>query len=104
MTDLFVRHETVVVRRTPETSDCRYEDILPGRRIGHARTIARADVRITTSTVTVEIHPRANRTELIVTDQIAILDGGDTAKDRERGWGETLDRLPAALKASNAGS
>ena len=32
-----------------------------------------------------------------MTDQVAILDGGDTAKDRERGWGETLDKLPAAI-------
>jgi len=78
--------------------DCRYEDIVPDRRICYAMTIARGETRITTSMVTVEIVPMSAGTELTVTDQIAILDGGDTAKDRERGWGETLDRLPAVLR------
>jgi hypothetical protein len=32
-----------------------------------------------------------------VTDQLVILDGGDTAGDRERGWGETLDKLTGEL-------
>ena len=30
---------------------------------------------------------------------LAMLDGGDTATDRERRWGETLDQLQAALGA-----
>jgi len=80
--------------------DCRYEDIVPDRRICYAMTIARGDVRITTSMVTVEIQPRAERVELVVTDQIVILDGGDTARERERGWGETLDKLPPLLRAA----
>ncbi len=80
--------------------DCRYEDIIADRRLCYAMTIARGDIRITTSMVTIEINPKAGGTEMIVTDQIAILDGGDTAKDRERGWGETLDKLPAVLRGS----
>jgi len=32
-----------------------------------------------------------------VTDQLVILDGGDTRDDRERGWGETLEKLPRVL-------
>ncbi len=79
--------------------DCRYEDIVPARRICYAMMIARGETRITASMVTVEFHPTPGGCDLIVTDQIAILDGGDTAKDRERGWGETLDRLPAVLSA-----
>jgi uncharacterized protein YndB with AHSA1/START domain len=79
------------------TEDCRYEDIVPGRRICFAMTILRAGVPITTSMVTVELVALAGRTETVVTDQIAILDGGDTAGDRMRGWGETLDKLPHAL-------
>ena len=79
--------------------DCRYEDIVRARRICYAMTIARGETRITTSMVTVEIHPKSAGCDLVVTDQLAILDGGDTAKDRERGWGETLDRLPAVLNA-----
>jgi uncharacterized protein YndB with AHSA1/START domain len=77
--------------------DCHYVDIVPERRICYAMTIARGPIRITVSMVTVELVPQGSRCELRVTDQVAILDGGDTAKDRERGWGETLDKLPAAI-------
>jgi uncharacterized protein YndB with AHSA1/START domain len=86
---------------TPEDvqykEDCRYEDIVDDQRICYAMTIARGEERITTSMVTVEITTIGARTALTVTDQLAILDGGDTAADRERGWGETLDKLPAEL-------
>ena len=56
-------------------------------------TILRGQAPITTSMVTVELFDRGARTELVVTDQLAILDGGDTAAGREHGWGETLDKL-----------
>ncbi len=77
--------------------DCRYEDIVPERRICFAMTILRAGVPITTSMVTVELLARGARTETVVTDQLAILDGGDTSTDRLRGWGETLDKLVREL-------
>jgi uncharacterized protein YndB with AHSA1/START domain len=77
--------------------DCRYVDILPNERICYSMVIARGDVRITASMVTVEFLARNGGCEVRVTDQLAILDGGDTAKDRERGWGETLDKLTALL-------
>jgi uncharacterized protein YndB with AHSA1/START domain len=79
------------------TEDCRYEDIVPERRICFAMTILRAGVPITTSMVTVELVARGARTDTVVTDQIAILDGGDTAAAREHGWGETLDKLARVL-------
>ena len=49
--------------------------------------------------VTVELITHGDRTELIVTDQLVVLDGGDEAPDRERGWGETLDKLTPFLRA-----
>jgi hypothetical protein len=55
---------------------------------------------MTTSMVTVELFPEGGRTRLKVTDQCVALNGGDTAADRERGWGETLDKLPAELARS----
>jgi uncharacterized protein YndB with AHSA1/START domain len=79
--------------------DCRFEDIVADARLCYSMTIARGDVRITASMVTVEFIPDADRTELIVTDQLVILDGGDTAPERERGWGETLDKLTALLRS-----
>jgi uncharacterized protein YndB with AHSA1/START domain len=84
------------------TEDCRYEDIVPERRVCFVMTILRANVPITTSLVTVELLALGSRTEVVVTDQIAILDGSDGAKERERGWVETLDKLPLEL-ARNAG-
>jgi len=78
--------------------DCHYVDIVPNRRICYAMTIARGDTRITVSMVTVELTPRGERCDVRVTDQLAMLDAGDTAKDRERGWGETLDKLTAVAR------
>ena len=75
------------------TEDCHYVDIVPNRRICYAMSIARGDVRITVSMVTVELLPDGEGCEVRVTDQLAMLDAGDTAKDRERGWGETLGKL-----------
>lgn len=83
----------------PYLEDCRYEDIVPDARICYSMTISRNDARLTTSMVTVELVPHGDRTELIVTDQLVILDGGDMAADRERGWGETLDKLTPFLRA-----
>jgi uncharacterized protein YndB with AHSA1/START domain len=77
--------------------DCHYVDIVPNRRICYAMVIARGDVRITVSMVTVELTARGAACEVRVTDQVAILDGRETAEDRERGWGETLDKLPAVV-------
>ena len=76
---------------------CHYVDIVPNRRICYAMTIARGDTRITVSMVTVEFIPHPEQCEVRVTDQLAILDGGDTAKDRQRGWGETLDKLSGVV-------
>ena len=84
---------------TPFHEDCRYEDIVPEARICYAMTIAHGDVRITTSMVTVQLFPHGETTEVVVTDQLVILDGGDTSSDRERGWGETLDKLTPFLRA-----
>jgi uncharacterized protein YndB with AHSA1/START domain len=81
----------------PWEEDCRYEDIVPERRLCFTMTISRGARAVTASLVTVELRPRGDRTTVRVTDQIAILDGSDTARERERGWGETLDKLVAEL-------
>ena len=77
----------------PYFEDTRYQDIVADTRIIFAMTIGRGDTRLTTSMVTVEFLARESRTEVTVTEQIVILDGGDTAAAREEGWGETLDKL-----------
>ncbi len=81
----------------PFTEDCRYEDIVPAQRICFSMTIARSNQRITTSMITVLFNHAGRRTDVTVTDQMVILDGGDSRDERERGWGETLDKLPQVL-------
>jgi len=80
------------------TEDCRYEDIVDDRRLCFSMTISRDATRITTSMVTVELSEQRGATDLVVTDQLVILDGGDEAGARERGWGETLDKLTTELQ------
>jgi uncharacterized protein YndB with AHSA1/START domain len=82
---------------SPYEEDCRYEDIVPERRLCFSMAIRRAGTPITASLVTVELRPIGASTRIVVTDQLAILDGGDTAAERERGWGETLGKLTGEL-------
>ncbi|MBI1251799.1 MAG: polyketide cyclase [Alphaproteobacteria bacterium] len=78
--------------------DCRYEDIVADARICSSMTILREDERVTTSMVTAEFLPDGNTCRLIVTDQLVLLSGEDNEADRERGWGETLDKLMVEIK------
>lgn len=75
----------------------RYEDLVPERRIVYAYSIAREGVRITVSLQTIEFLAQDAGTRMLLTEQIAILDGGDKAADRERGVGMWLDKFAAAL-------
>lgn len=82
------------------SEDCRYEDIVPGRRICFSMTIAGDKGRLTTSMVTVELVAKGAHTDLILTDQVAILDGSDGPtgiREREKGWSETIGKLDAEL-------
>ena len=81
----------------PYTEDCRYEDIVDERRLCYSMTIGQDGRRISTSMVTVVLVPRGRATDVTVTDQLVILDGQEGAPERERGWGETLDKLTGEL-------
>lgn len=95
------KHLTFGPKGGPRYSeDCRYEDIVDGRRICFSMTIASETARMTTSMVTIELSGTSNRTELKVTDQLVVLDGSDgaaNAREREAGWSETIGKLPAEL-------
>lgn len=79
------------------TELARYEDIVENARLCFAMTILRGQERLTTSMVTAEFMDAGACTELRVTEQLVLLNGEDGAAEREAGWGETLDRLPAAI-------
>ena len=75
----------------------RYQDIVPERRIVMADTMNQDDQLISASLITAEFLPDGQGTTLIVTEQVAFLDGKDKPQWREQGWGEMLDKLEAAL-------
>ncbi|MGF1477296.1 MAG: SRPBCC family protein [Geminicoccaceae bacterium] len=83
--------------------DTRYEDIVADSRIIFSYTVAHGDKRISASVTTVELLPEAHGTKLILTEQAAFLDGGDTASDRQQGWQSILEKLDAALQSEGAG-
>jgi uncharacterized protein YndB with AHSA1/START domain len=73
--------------------DCRFEDIVTDERILFSMTVSSPKARLTTSMVSVEFSSIDSGTRVLMTEQIAILDGGDTSAEREKGWGEVFDRL-----------
>jgi uncharacterized protein YndB with AHSA1/START domain len=73
--------------------DCRYEDIVPNERIVYSMTISAEGRRQTVSLVTVEFGADGESTNVTLTDQLAILDGADTAEGRRQGWEEVLEKL-----------
>jgi uncharacterized protein YndB with AHSA1/START domain len=74
-----------------------YRDIVPAQRIVYAYFMEADDSLISVSVTTVEFAPASSGTTLTFTEQGVFLDGSDTAAEREKGTGELLDALGAAL-------
>ncbi|MGO8825684.1 MAG: SRPBCC family protein [Acidimicrobiales bacterium] len=74
-----------------------YQDIVPGQRLVYGYTMKAGDDLISVSVATVEFAPDGDGTTLTLTEQGVFLDGGDTSAVREKGTGELLDSLGAAL-------
>ncbi len=79
------------------TYEATYKDIVPAQRIVYGYTMEADDTLISVSVTTVEFTPAAGGTRLILTEQGVFLDGGDMPAVREKGTGELLDALGAAL-------
>ena len=80
--------------------DCRYEDIVPNERLVYSMTISAETRRLTVSLVTVEFSAAGESTTITLTDQVAILDGADTAGERENGWKEVFQKLAGEVAGS----
>ncbi len=78
--------------------ECIYLDIVADRRLCFAETVLADGARISVSLVTIQFDPSAGGTGVIVTDQLAFLDGGDTPEGRRRGWSDTIGKLDALAK------
>lgn len=74
-----------------------YKDIVPDERIVYGYTMDADGSLISVSVTTVEFAAVAAGTELTFTEQGVFLDGADTLAVREKGTGELLDNLGAAL-------
>lgn len=78
-------------------NEVRYLDIVPGRRIVIAYTMDTEGRRFSSSQQTIELLPEAGGTRLILTEQIAFLDGSDNLSSREGGTRELLEALDKEL-------
>jgi uncharacterized protein YndB with AHSA1/START domain len=74
-----------------------YRDIVPDERIVYGYVMTADDELISVSVTTVEFSPAPSGTTLTFTEQGVFLDGADTPAIREKGTGELLDALGAAL-------
>ena len=81
----------------PYQEDCRFEDIVTNERILFSMTVSSPSERITSSMVTVEFSALDSGTRVQMTEQIAILDGGDSSEERRKGWGEVFDKLESEI-------
>ena len=79
-----------------------YQDIVRDERIVLTETVADSNALLSVSLMTVEFHPVAARTRLILTNQMVALDGSDMAEGSESGWGEVLDNLALELQRQGA--
>jgi uncharacterized protein YndB with AHSA1/START domain len=78
--------------------DCRFSDIVPGRRIVYTYDMRVNDTLISVSVATIELEDAGGgRTHLKCTEQGAFLNGYDDAGSRERGTGGLIDRLASTL-------
>ncbi len=77
-----------------QTFTAHYLDIVPGQRIIYAYEMSFAGTRLSASLVTILLTASANKTRMVYTEQVAILDGGmDARQQRILGTEQGIDRL-----------
>ena len=80
------------------TFDAFYHDVVPNERLVYTYEMHLDDKKISVSLATIQLAAEGAKTELIVTEQGAFLDGYDDAGSREHGTGFLLDALGASLR------
>jgi uncharacterized protein YndB with AHSA1/START domain len=79
-------------------NDTLFLDIAADARIVFAYTLTAGEVRASAALTTVELAADGVGTRLLLTEQVAFLDGVDGAASRRSGWGALLDRLGDAMR------
>ncbi len=88
----------------PVRNDTLFLDIVAGERIVFAYSLTAEEVRMSAALTTVELAADGGGTRLLLTEQVAFLDGVDGAASRRSGWGALLDRLGDALTTQPGGA
>lgn len=84
------------------SNDTIYLEIVQNRRLVFAYTMDRDGVRVSASLTTVEIHPAAKGSRLVLTEQGAFFDGLEDPAGREEGTRLGLDELDRLLNRQAA--
>ena len=82
----------------PVRNDTLFLDIVPDERIVFAYALTAGEVRASAALTTIELADDGGGTRLLLTEQVAFLDGVDGTASRQRGWGALLDRLGDAIR------
>ena len=82
----------------PGRNDALFLDIVAGERIVFAYALTAGEVRTSAALTTVELAADGGGTRLLLTEQVAFLDGADGTASRQSGWGHLLDRLGDAIR------
>jgi uncharacterized protein YndB with AHSA1/START domain len=78
-----------------------YQDIVPGERIVVTENVASGGTTLAVSLMTVEFTRAGDGTRLVLTAQMAALDGSDIAEGSEAGWTEVLNNLARELNPAS---
>ena len=82
----------------PMRDDTLFLDIVPDERIVFAYSLTAEEVRTSAALTTVELAAEGGGTRLLLTEQVAFLDGVDGTASRQRGWATLLDTLGDAIR------
>lgn len=77
--------------------DAEFQDIVPDQRIVFAYRMGIGPNPFSASLTTIELMPSGTGTHLVYTEQVAMLDGSDSAQGREEGCRLLLEKLAAEL-------
>ena len=94
----FERTRFRFVGGAPVRNDTLFLDIVPDERVVFAYALSAEEVRTSAALTTVELAADGGGTRLLLTEQVAFLDGVDGTASRQRGWGGLLDRLGDAIR------
>ncbi len=94
----FERTRFRFVGGAPMRNDTLFLDIVPDERIVFAYALTAEEARTSAALTTVELAADRGGTRLLLTEQVAFLDGVDGTASRRSGWGALLDRLGDAIR------